>query len=132
MVLVAGGHPRGFGTVISAAELYDPAAGTFSATGSMTAARYEHTATLLPNGMVLVVGGSNFDLGAPPAGPNQDTYAMSTVELFDPSAGRFAETDSMGAARLQHTATLLFNGMVLVAGGFDVSKTSLASAELYQ
>ena len=131
MVLIAGGHPRGFGTVISAADLYDPAAETFSATGSMTAARYEHTATLLPNGMVLIAGGSSFDIGAPPS-EHAEKFALSAAELFDPSVGTFTSTGSMAVARLWHTAALLSNGRVLIAGGVDDNGGILASAELYE
>ena len=56
MVLVAGGADSG-GHVSASAELYDPASGTWTATGSLNTARYFHTATLLPNGMMLVAGG---------------------------------------------------------------------------
>ena len=55
-VLVAGGY-NGSGHLLSSAELYDPASGTWSATGSLNTAREFHTATLLPNGKVLVAGG---------------------------------------------------------------------------
>ena len=68
------------------------------ATGSMTIGRYEHTATLLLNGKVLVAGGHN---GSPRA----------TAELYDPATG------SMGSARWIHRATLLSNGKKLVSGG---------------
>ena len=54
MVLVADGTSWD----LSSAELYDPATGTWSLTGSLNAARKDHTGTLLPNGMVLVTGGA--------------------------------------------------------------------------
>ena len=111
-VLLAGGNGAP-----SSAELYDPAAGTFSPAGSMVAARSGHTATLLPNGKVLMVGGSNGG-------------ALSSVELYDPTAGTFSATGSMSAARYSHTATLLPNGKVLAAGGYD-GGSYLSSAELY-
>jgi hypothetical protein len=57
-VLVAGGRRDDFGTTLSSAELYDPATGLWTATGSMTTGRYSHTATFLPNGQVLVAGGT--------------------------------------------------------------------------
>ena len=82
----------------------------FKATGSMASAREGHTATLLPNGNVLVAGGLD------------DTNAiLATAELFDPASGSFISTGSMTNARYDHTATLLPNGKVLVAGGDNVS-----------
>ena len=98
--------------------------GPFAPTGSPTTARANHTATLLPNGKVLIAGG---DSGAfqPP---------LASAELYDPSTGMFTPTGSMTTARTWgHTATLLANGKVLIAGGSDRRDTyePLASAELY-
>ena len=105
MVLVAGGD--GFGS----AELYSPATGAFTATGSMSSARQSHTATLLPNGLVLIAGGDGFD----------------SAELYDPNAGTFAATGSMTAARQSHTAMLLPNGRVLVVGGLNYAHDTMNS-----
>ena len=93
-------------------------AAVWTNTGSMVTARTAHTATLLPNGKVLVVGGSD--------GIN----SLSTSELYDPATGTWSATGSMNTARVDHTATLLQNGKVVVAGGFGTS-SALASAELY-
>ncbi len=102
--------------------LVQPCAGApfqFEATGSLHTARYYHTATLLPNGKVLVAGGYT-------------TQSRSReAELYDPASGTWTTTGSLATARLDHTATLLPNGKVLVAGGLDSNSSSLASAELY-
>ncbi|HBA61871.1 MAG TPA: hypothetical protein DCZ92_13875 [Elusimicrobia bacterium] len=113
-VLVAGGSGA---AALLTAEVYDPAAGTWSATGPLATARYGHTATLLPNGKVLVVGGYT---GA---------SELLSAELYDPAAGTWSATGSLATARSYHTATLLPNGKVLVAGG-NVG-TELFTAELY-
>ncbi|MBI4349974.1 MAG: hypothetical protein HY550_00900, partial [Elusimicrobia bacterium] len=80
--------------------------------GSMTAARYVHTATLLPDGKVLITGGRGSG-GA----------ALSSAELYDPADGTVSATGTMGAARVYHTATLLPNGKVLFVGGFTSTST---------
>jgi hypothetical protein len=121
-VLVTGGqHVEGCCVVsLASTELYDLVSGTWSTTGSLHTARRSHTATLLPNGMVLVAGGygtSDFDV-------------LASAELYDPAIGSWSTTASLTTARARHTATLLPNGKVLVAAGFD-SFNGLASAELY-
>jgi hypothetical protein len=121
-VLIAGGD--GGGGSLASAELYDTGGGTFTATGSMSVARWSHTATLLPNGMVLIAGGQGFGNSVPPVG-------FASAELYDTGGGTFTATGSMSVARCNHTATLLPNGMELIAGGFS-STEELASAELYQ
>jgi hypothetical protein len=106
----------------SIAQLYDPVSGTWSATGGLATARYAHTATLLSSGKVLVAGGSN--------GPTLEA-GLSSAELYDPVAGTWSSTGSLITARYSHTATLLPNGTVLMAGGYDLNLIPLASAELY-
>jgi hypothetical protein len=92
--------------------------GTFAPTGDMSIPRWGHSATLLPNGKVLIAGGSNQD---PPG-----IHAVASAELYDPAMGTFAPTGSLITARNGHSATLLPNGKVLIAGG-----SGDASAELY-
>ena len=120
-VLIAGGY--GAAGVLSSAELYDPASGVFSATtGPLATARYYQTATLLANGKVLIAGG---DSSAPP-------FYLSSAELYDPvsgASGTFSATGALATARYAHTATLLANGTVLIAGGRAAGV--LASVELY-
>lgn len=91
---------------------------TFTNTGSLNRGRYEHTATLLKNGLVLVTGG------------NYVSSYLRSAELFDPATGVFTYTGNMNSARAGHTATLLNNGQVLVTGGSGGGGL-LASAELY-
>ena len=110
----------------SGAELYNPATGTWTTTGSLVTARLSHTATLLPNGKVLVAGGerSFYD--------GSSTITFISAELYDPAAGTWTPTGSLVTARASHTATLLSNGKVLIAGGYNYAESSLfASAELY-
>jgi N-acetylneuraminic acid mutarotase len=82
--------------------------GAFTTTGSLNTTRYDHTATLLPSGEVLVTGGLGVD---------GDYTSLASAELYDPKKGRWTVTGSMAVGRTGFTATLLANGQVLVAGG---------------
>ncbi|WP_437755995.1 kelch repeat-containing protein [Sorangium sp. So ce1389] len=118
-VLVTGGS-----SFPASAELYDPTDDTWSLMRPMSAARRFHTATLLQDDQVLVVGGEP-DVGRAPT---------DTVELYDPMTGAWTRRKSPGTARRSHSATLLRNGKVLVAGGATIvggSESLLYSAELY-
>ncbi len=84
----------------------------WSKSDNMISTRFEHTATVLQNGKVLVAGGHN------------GSHVISSAELYDPSTGTWTATGSMSYVRFRHTASLLANGKVLVAGGFDIN-TSL-------
>jgi hypothetical protein len=85
---------------------------TFSVTSRMTTPRSGHTATLLPNGEVLVAGGVR---GIAFGGFNFNMI-LATAELYDPSTGAFTVNGNMTTPRTQHTATLLPDGRVLIAG----------------
>ena len=91
----------------------------FKATGSLNAARYGHTATLLATGQVLVVGGTD------------DNGYLATAEVFDPSTGKWSPTGDLHDGRGFHTAALLGDGTVVVVGGMGAGG-ALASAELYE
>jgi len=121
-VLIAGGvfQPQGNSAATATAEIYDPVSGVFTFTGTMAVARVGHTATLLPNGKVLIAGGTIGGANAP---------TTATAELYDPSTGLFTSAGSMVIARAFQSATLLPNGKALLAGGLDANATT--SAEIY-
>jgi Kelch motif len=113
-VLIAGGmtSTSAFdGQPLATAELYDPSTGAFAAVGPMTTSRAGHTATLLPNGTVLITGGFTY---SPQTGTN-------SAEIYDPAKASFQATNRpMALGRRFHTATLLPNGTVLIVGGGSV------------
>jgi galactose oxidase-like protein len=122
-VLLCGGTATGeVGGVLSSAELYDPGARTFTTTGSMTVPRAGQTITMLRNGRVLLTG------GVQNAGFRSQ---LSSAEIYDPAAGTFSATGSMSVPREGHTATMLRDGRVLIAGGSDNGIHTLDSAEIY-
>jgi hypothetical protein len=95
---------------------------SWSFTGSMLQARNYFSATLLNNGQVLVVGGTYRGTFV--------QYGLTSAELYNPATATFSTTGSLNTGRYGHTATLLNNGKVLIAGGTNNS-TRLSSAELY-
>lgn len=129
-VLVAGGsQPIFSGMPLNSSELYDPTTGTWSLTGNLNLARAGHTATLLSNGKVLVVGGSGecvISVGC---------SFHNSAELYDPATGTWSLTGTLNLARAGNTATLLADGKVLVVAGVKDTCipfcSILNSAELY-
>lgn len=95
-------------------------------TGSLSLARHAHTATRLPDGRVLVVGG----VVASEGGGLLSYPSTETAEVYDPATGTWSPTGSMSVARNEHTATLLADGTVLVAGGYGESSAELFHPDL--
>ncbi len=109
-VLVTGGLATPTGSVLSSAEIYNPATGTFSALlDTLASPRTDHRAVLLTTGKVLIAGGS---IGAP-----GNPVSLASADLFDPATSEFTATTAMDIARELHTMTRLADGSVLVAGG---------------
>jgi N-acetylneuraminic acid mutarotase len=118
-VLIAGGDRGAFGpkaAILAAAEIFNPARGTFTKINSMLYPRSHFTATMLLTGKVLVVGGVT---------TVSSTGLLATAELYNPATGKWSATGSMAVGRSDFSATLLVDGRVLIAGGGD------NSAELY-
>lgn len=114
-----------YGTTANNPPVVATAAGSgapsLAATGSLATGRSQHTATLLPNGKVLVAGGLD--------GSQQ---ILQSAEIYDPIAGTWSPTGGLITARYDHTATLLANGKVMVTGGGgNGSSFYLDSAEIY-
>ena len=126
--VLAAGNMLYFATLTSGvypvfpAELFDPVTETWSLTESLNDGRFRHSSTLLADGSVLAVGGNNFL-----------SEVLASTEMYDPEAlptGFWGLAGDLITARSQHTATLLKDGRVLIAGGMSDDE-ALASAEIY-
>jgi len=116
--LVAGGvnYGPGYADVQASAEIYDAATGQFTLTGPMNKLRRNHTATVLRDGRVLIVGGSLLACDDFFSCPGESDIHAS-AEIYDPATGTFTLTGNLNLPRYDHTATLLPDGRVLIAGG---------------
>jgi N-acetylneuraminic acid mutarotase len=124
-VLVAGGSRNG--VPLDSTERYFPDTGTWVSAGALSAPRTQASATTLLDGRVLILGGGS------EASPGY--RSTNAAELFDPATGKWTPTTPMSTARAFHTATLLPNGEVLVAGGASIYHGArgkvVATAEIY-
>jgi hypothetical protein len=119
-VLITGGADHDSPGGIASAEIFHASSQTFQSVSPMHFARVAHTATLLQDGRVLIVGGRGEKVNA-------------AAETFDPKTARFTVRGNLIAARYKHTAGLLADGRVLIAGGSDDRdwNGNLNSAEIY-
>jgi hypothetical protein len=124
-VLVAGGCTTNCLDATSTAELYNPTTGKWTLTNSLKTARAFLSLTKLANGQVLAAGGCTT------LNINGCTAVTNQAEIYNPATGTWTVTSSMRTGRATHTATLLTNGAVLVAGGANAAGDALASSELF-
>jgi hypothetical protein len=120
-VLIAGRGGSEWDSGISAA-LYDAASHTWAPAGNLETPRLYHTATLLPEGRVLVAGGAASEYGG---------AVLASAEVYDPATHRWTSTGSMASPHYAHAATLLDNDKVLVSGGLTLDNAVSSTAELY-
>ena len=123
ILLVAGGTQAGSaaGDDLTSTELYEPATNSWTDGPSMNTPRTGASATVLPNGRVLMVGGEHFGV------------ATSSAEMYDPVTNTWSPIAEMSLPRYEHSATLLPSGVVLIVGGagrasYDPTE---ATAEIY-
>ncbi len=116
-VLVVGGHRGRQAQIViyASAEVYSPATGRFTTTGSMTIPRHKHDGVLLPDGRVLVNGGAD---------QRDDEGTFRSTEFYDQRTGRFSAGGDMHLARYKHrgTSLVLPSGKILIAGGAPQSE----------
>ncbi|EPH41321.1 kelch repeat-containing protein [Streptomyces aurantiacus] len=125
-VLVAGGADS-TSAAVNHSAVHDATAGTWLAVGALNTPRRLHTLTLLTDGKVLATGGTS--------GPAPNAPALATTELYDPATRAWTASGSMAGPRAGHSAALLSDGKVLVAGGTTVRSAqttkALRTAEVY-
>jgi N-acetylneuraminic acid mutarotase len=107
-VLVAGG--ANYSPTFRLSEIYDARRDQWVSAAPMATGRVGHAATQLPNGDVLVVGGEGAEQ------PNTQTIALTSAELYDPRTNVWVTVASVADVHVEHEATVLRNGKVLVVG----------------
>jgi WD40 repeat protein len=108
---------------LNSVEIYNDQLGKWEQAASLSQARYGHTLILLPGGQVLAVGGQEVS----GSGPGR---LLDSVEVYDPQAKAWTSIASINQPRAFHTATLLSDGRIFIAGGINPEGASLASTEL--
>jgi hypothetical protein len=136
-VFVTGGlteiSPAGAGAGLTSTETFDPASGAWTTKAPMAFARGKHSASLLPDGRVLVAGGSDCSPSACIGyGATSGCCAADTAEIYDPAADAWTATEPV-LTLAEHAASVLPDGSVLISGGnFDFGNThETAAAEIY-
>ncbi len=125
-VLVSGGIDWniGGGKAYDLAELFDPATGAWTTTGSLRSAHYAHQTILLDDGRVLAVGGYQ-----------EGDVLLASAELYDPKTGSWQVTGDIPSSRVAFGLAKLRDGRVLLAGGFTGAtwkkRVNVAGAALY-
>ncbi|WP_413568370.1 Kelch repeat-containing protein [Bdellovibrio sp. HCB117] len=122
-ILVAGGaydaSPISATTALTSVEIYDPETGVWSQAENLPQARLGHTATLLQDGKVLLIGGTT---------ANDSSACLNTTALYDPTSGTWSTAASLTTGRCYHTATLLKDGRVIVMGGRTTNTNVLTTS----
>jgi N-acetylneuraminic acid mutarotase len=120
-VLVVGGSNNSTGPAAThkTAEIYDPISSTWSRAGQLAVNRTGHSATVMKDGRVLVVGGGGLDSN------------LARAEIYDPEFNEWSPAGIMTLARAGHSAALMSDGRVIVAGGWSDSGSAGHIAEIY-
>jgi hypothetical protein len=123
-VLVCGGYDQT--TSLASTEIFDPLTDTWSGSGALTEDRGNHTVTRIPSGELIAIGGAKGII-------NGSTTGLATCERYSPTSGSWMPIPSMSIDRISHSASLLKDGRILVAGGqqYSAGATAVRSCELY-
>jgi hypothetical protein len=124
-VAIFGGSRVSDFQITRAAEIYDPATGLFQPLANAREIRIWHSASLLPDGRVLIAGG----WGTNPL--YVGTVVLNITEIYNPATNTYAVGPMMRSTRQEHAATVLPGGAVLLAGGNDDFAVTNGSAEIY-
>ncbi|HMZ21611.1 MAG TPA: kelch repeat-containing protein, partial [Blastocatellia bacterium] len=127
-VLVGGG--KNGGGFLNSAEIYDPDKQTWAPTGNLTQPRHRASATLLANATNASTARNGFVLAV--GGESSSPAVLDTAEFFNPATGQWKATATkLRRARVNHTATLLTGGDVMIAGGYATPSQPIADVEVY-